>query len=354
MNKLRNIGFSMMAFILAIAILGIVAVVTESWLIVFLLLFGGLVVNVATMLIVTRYLARSARTGEQRAKIDTQKVSARLRQSMDFDIQAKREMQQLVQATERAVREANDAARQTLATLDSRLQELAKSADRLEKLAKPQKHHITTTVRDSTRQLESLLQIYHRYPQVKMPMPNTGGWAIDSQALAQVLSLVEEHKPKRILELGSGTSTIWVGYLCQSFGGKLVTLDHLEHYLELTRTAVRRHELTEVIDSRLAPLEPTEIDGKTFQWYSTDALTDLAEIEMVIIDGPPASTGPQARYPALPNVVDLLAPNALIVLDDAHRQDEADIVDSWLGTYPDFEHIEQGTSRLAVLKLKNT
>jgi predicted O-methyltransferase YrrM len=212
------------------------------------------------------------------------------------------------------------------------------------------KKHTTSTVRDSSRQIESLVHIYQQYPEVKLPMPSTGGWAIDSQALAHMLALIEECQPQRILELGSGTSTIWAGYLCRKFGGKIVTLDHLEHYLNLTRTAVDRHQLNDVIESRLAPLHPTDCHGRTFNWYSTDSLQDLQDIDMVIIDGPPAATGPQARYPALPKVWEFLAPNATIILDDAHRQDEAEIVESWLSEYPDFEEIEHGTSRLAVLQ----
>ena len=130
----------------------------------------------------------------------------------------------------------------------------------------------------------------------------------------------------------------------------MVTLDHLEGYLDLTRTAVERHELKDHVECRLAPLEPVESSGDTYNWYSPAALNDLSDIDVVLIDGPPAATGPKARYPALPQIIDLLAPDATVILDDAHRQEETAIVDEWLREFPDFKQIEVGTSRLAVLE----
>ena len=194
------------------------------------------------------------------------------------------------------------------------------------------------------------MQIYTRFKDLKLAMPSTGGFAIDSQALGHLLSLVEERRPKKILELGSGASTVWLGYLCQSFGGQLVTLDHLPEYLDLTRTAVERHGLYGQVDCRLAPLEPVESSGDTYNWYTPASLTGLSDIDLVLIDGPPAATGPKARYPALPQIIDLLAPNATVILDDAHRQEEADIIEEWLLEFPYFKQIEIGTSRLAVLE----
>lgn len=210
--------------------------------------------------------------------------------------------------------------------------------------------HVTNTVRDSTRQMEALLHLSSHFSDKKLPMPSTGGFALDPQALAHLISLVKERRPQRILELGSGTSTIWLGYLCRSLGSKLVTLDHLEEYLDLTRTAVDRHHLNAQVECRLAPLEKLECESTFYHWYSPEAFTGLSEIDMVLIDGPPASTGKKARYPALPNIIDILATNATVVLDDAHREDERAIIESWQEQFIEFTEIEHGTSRLGVLE----
>ena len=212
--------------------------------------------------------------------------------------------------------------------------------------------HVTTTARDSVRQLESLVHLAPHFMDKKLPVPSTGGFAMDAQALAHLVSLVEERRPQRILELGSGTSSLWLGYLCRSFGSKLVTIDHLDEYIELTRNALTRHHLNEQVETRLAPLELVQLQGTDYNWYAVEALEGLSELDMVLVDGPPAATGEMARYPALPLIIDRLAPNATIILDDAHRKDEANIVASWIRAYPNFCEIERGTSRLAVLERK--
>lgn len=210
--------------------------------------------------------------------------------------------------------------------------------------------HITTTVRDGTRQVESLLQLAPYFTDKKMPLPSTGNFAIDSQALAHLITLVNERRPMKILELGSGTSTIWLGYLCKSYGGKIISLDHLSEYLEHTKVAIDRHELNEAVEVRLAPLEEIECHGEVYNWYSKSSLIDLVDIDLVVIDGPPAATGKMARYPALPEIVAQLSSNATVVLDDAHREEESSIIDEWLAYFPEFRIIEPATSRLAVLQ----
>lgn len=210
--------------------------------------------------------------------------------------------------------------------------------------------HITATVRDGTRQVESLIHLAPYFSDKKMPMPSTGNFAIDAQALAHLITLVEDQRPKTILELGSGTSTIWLGYLCKSYGGKIITLDHLNEYLDQTEISINRHELNSVVEARLAPLETLECHDNVYNWYSKSSFEDLIDIDLLVVDGPPAATGKMARYPALPEIVAQLSDHATVVLDDAHREEETSIIDEWLNHFPEFQVISPGTSRLAVLR----
>jgi hypothetical protein len=63
---------------------------------------------------------------------------------------------------------------------------------------------------------------------------------------------------------------------------------------------------------------------------------------MLIIDGPPGLTQELARYPALPILLRMLSDDAVILLDDASRTDEAKIVKLWQKEFTDFiiEEIE--------------
>lgn len=313
----------------------------------------SLVLAVLVILIGTRYLARTARTEASNARKDRQKTASAVELLCELveeharsNQAAHNELCDMQRSTQAAIESAEEASKTSVTTLNDRLDALELL---LQKTSRSSSRHVTSTVRDSTRQSEALTQIYSRFSELKLPMPSTGGFAIDAQALAHLIALVEEREPKRILELGSGTSTIWLGYLAKRYGGKVVTLDHLEEYLNLTRTAVTRHDLVDHVECRFAPLEKVDVDGELFAWYTMDALEGLDNIDLLVIDGPPAATGPNARYPALPNIVQLLAPNTTVILDDAHRRDETDIIDAWLRKFSDFEQIEGGTSRLAVL-----
>jgi hypothetical protein len=73
-------------------------------------------------------------------------------------------------------------------------------------------------------------------------------------------------------------------------------------------------------------------------WYDQTALeTGIdsalggAAIELLVVDGPPAYAQGHglARYPALPVLHDRLAPSATIILDDAERPGEREIIRRW-------------------------
>lgn len=359
---MRKYFISGVAAVILLGILASLAAVFEAWSVAIVLTHGSLLFVALIVLLSARYVARLLRTQERKSKSTAERTtrlseeslrllqeSARRERESYNDLRRLNELAQHVigDAIETSFADVNEKTQDSVSEMKRRLGELDTT---VRKTAQTQSRHVTNTVRDSTRQVESLVQIYTRFKDLKLPMPSTGGFAIDSQALGHLLSLVDERRPKKILELGSGASTIWLGYLCQAFGAELVTLDHLEEYLNLTQTAVERHGLNEQVESRLAPLEPVESAGDTYNWYSLASLNDLSDIDVVLIDGPPAATGPKARYPALPYIIDLLAPHATVILDDAHRQEEADIIEDWLREFPDFKQIEVGTSRLAVLE----
>ena len=355
MGNLRKYFISGVAAVILLGILASLAAVFEAWSVALVLTHGSLLFAVLFVLLSARYVVRLLRTQERKSRVVAERMTRLVEDTAQRERESHKDLRGLIEATQHAIGEAiakatEDAKEVTQDSASELKEKLGELDTTVRKSAQSQSRQVTSTVRDSTRQVESLVQIYARFNDLKLPMPSTGGFAIDSQALGHLLSLVEERRPKKILELGSGASTIWLGYLCQSFGGELVTLDHLEGYLDLTRTAVDRHGLHDHVESRLAPLEPVESAGATYNWYSLASLNDLTDIDLVLIDGPPAATGPKARYPALPYIIDLLAPHATVILDDAHRQEEADIIEEWLREFPDFRQIEVGTSRLAVLE----
>ena len=94
--------------------------------------------------------------------------------------------------------------------------------------------------------------------------------------------------------------------------------------------------LAEIARVALAPLEPHPLARDGLQWYAQRALRSLPRrIDLLLVDGPPAFE-PEielSRYPALPALVERLAPDATVVLDDIDRRGELQILEAWERDY---------------------
>lgn len=187
------------------------------------------------------------------------------------------------------------------------------------------------------RQLEALHNLY-AMGGVDRPMPPTRGWASSPDLLLLLATLVEREEPGLVVECGSGTSTLWLAMLLRRFEikGRVVSLEHQQPFVESAWATVLRHDLAEYVEVRYAPLEPVEVDGTTYQWYSRQAWDDLDGIGLLFVDGPPGEVGPHARFPAFPLLVDQLRPEAVVVLDDLIRPDEQEVLERWLAARPDY------------------
>jgi len=185
-------------------------------------------------------------------------------------------------------------------------------------------------------------------------MPSSGDFALNPTELLDLLHLVRLRQPRLVVELGSGTSSVWLGYALEQHGGRLVTLDHDADYARRTRAMLAAHGLTAVAEVREAPLRELTTNGKTYQWYDVDQLTDLNGIDLLLVDGPPEATGPDARYPALTVLAGRLAGTATVVLDDANRPDERDAVRRWTEEVPGLTEEQRLIGRHAVLAYSRT
>lgn len=182
-------------------------------------------------------------------------------------------------------------------------------------------------------QIGSLLQLQHRFSPVA-PLVSSGAWSLTPTVVLQLVDIVERRRPDLVVECGSGLSSVWLGYALKANGhGRLVALEHDPTWAGYTRQMLEQHGVADVVEVRHAPLAPVDTGAGEQPWYSAD-LDDLQGIELLLVDGPPARTGPAARYPALPLLRPRLADGAVIVLDDMVRQDEKDVLARWLKEDP--------------------
>ena len=215
-------------------------------------------------------------------------------------------------------------------------------------------HQAERRVRDvvahSYDQVEALFALYGELdPQT--PLPPFRGWAVSPDLAAHLMRLVRVARPDFAVDVGSGLSTVVTGLVMRKIGhGHVVAIEHDLIYAEATAELLQRFGAEDHASVIHAPLVNIELAGEQWRWYDMTAVELKSPIDLLVIDGPPQATGPLARYPALPLLAQYFSPDAIVILDDAARHDEAEIVDRWLSEFPDFrvemlKH-EKGTAQL--------
>jgi predicted O-methyltransferase YrrM len=160
--------------------------------------------------------------------------------------------------------------------------------------------------------------------------------AMTPAGLAAVCAEVTGRQCRRIVECGSGFSTLVLARFLHTRGGRLVSLEHDQTWATRVRGELAAAGLAEIARVVLAPLEPHPLTCEGLRWYAQRALRSLPQrIDLLLVDGPPAFE-PEfelSRYPALPVLVERLAPDATVILDDIDRPGERRTLDGWQRGY---------------------
>lgn len=201
---------------------------------------------------------------------------------------------------------------------------------------------------------QAYAQILHLIkPQATLP-PMTH-WAATPELALELIHQMMIHRPKSVVELGSGCSSLIMGYMLkqQAENGHIFSIDHDREYALKTRRDVSLHGLEAHVTVLDAPLESqSSIGPQDHQtiWYQLTGLTLPDSIDLLVVDGPPEKASPWVRYPAVPVFADKLSDKAIIVLHDTHRKDETAIVHAWMKVLPDatveWKHTDKGIAIL--------
>jgi predicted O-methyltransferase YrrM len=221
-----------------------------------------------------------------------------------------------------------------IGNLDSRTQ---RTLDSVRQVGAGLDKEIKKEIRQTFRQLEALQNLSAVLP-VSDVLPATRVWAASPDLLVVLVDLVITERPSLVVECGSGASTLWLALAMRRFkiDGRIIALEHDPVFGGKTRDFLARHDVGDLAEVRDAPLESFSLDGETYSWYARQAWEDLTGIDLLFVDGPPATTAPLARYPALPLLRGSLSPVATVVLDDLVVQDMQKVLGLWLDAYPDF------------------
>jgi predicted O-methyltransferase YrrM len=269
--------------------------------------------------------------------------------------QQSRRLHQRLSALEKNVRSQTSAGRD-LSFVRTRTDWSFKRLKRMEEGFKnPKKFGLLREINSvSRRQYEQVQATVNLFAMVdvKAAVPPMRLWAVSPDALVLLVQEMLVVRPKLIVECGSGVSTLWLALAAKQHGldTRIVALDHEEEYAGKTNRMLRLHGVDDVASARLAPLVDVPSGDDKQPWYDPSVLTDLQDIGVLFVDGPPATTAPLSRLPAIPQLWDRLAPTASVVVDDFIREDEQIIVDRWVEAHPELsrEHYdtEKGTEIL--------
>lgn len=186
-------------------------------------------------------------------------------------------------------------------------------------------------------QYECLQQLY-LYLKPVQPLPTTRSYRGSPDFLLELYQRIMRHRPQVIVEASSGLSTVVCGYALKQLGeGRVISLEHEAAFAAASREEVDRHGLGGIARVCHAPLVPHDIRGARWLWYDFARAELPADIDMIVVDGPPSGTQKKARYPAVPLLIDRLRVGGIVLLDDAARGGERRAAEDWAAQFPNLE-----------------
>ena len=166
----------------------------------------------------------------------------------------------------------------------------------------------------------------------------TRGWHLRAEALKLLAWIVAETRPRLIFELGSGSSTVLLARQCAGLGGgaRVVSVEEQSLFATRTRKLLRRHGLLDRVSIVVSPIVATRIGswrGRCYEMAETAIAAAMAgeRADLALIDGPMSAWTMRGdcRYGTLPLIRRWLADRALVLVDDAERRRERDIIARW-------------------------
>ena len=162
-------------------------------------------------------------------------------------------------------------------------------------------------------------------------LPNLGSWKADTWFLWRIVETIERLRPREVVELGCGASSLVIARaLERNGGGRLTSFDQHEGFVASTGEWLGGYGLTPTM--RHAPLAEDKSSWSTI-WYDLSAVPQ--EIDLLVFDGPPWTLNPFVRGRA-ETLFDRIVPGGVVLLDDAARPGERVVASRWRRKWPGF------------------
>lgn len=200
---------------------------------------------------------------------------------------------------------------------------------------------------NTSKQIESFIALNKYINHHEIPL-NFHGWPISPDIGLTLIDYIENKSVDLVLEFGSGTSSVLFAKAFQLANTEqkdwclerpIISFEHNEEYLEKTSLLLKSHKCREIVNLVHAPLVDFDYsEQQKFSYYDcdeiisnlSDSLANKKKTILILIDGPPGVTNKNARFPALPILLNHLSKHRLIiVMDDYKRDDEKETFELW-------------------------
>jgi hypothetical protein len=150
------------------------------------------------------------------------------------------------------------------------------------------------------------------------------GWSISPRGAIELDARLSRKRPPRILDVGSGLSTVVAAVAAARYGGRVVSLEHDAGHADRTRRLLESAGVRDQAEVVVAPLVARMHPCGTGPWYDGQP---SGWFDFFVVDGPPlASGGRLATFPAL---AAHRRGDWELWLFDADRADERRCVEAW-------------------------
>lgn len=162
-------------------------------------------------------------------------------------------------------------------------------------------------------------------------------WSISPSTILHILNDITINKRKCIIEFGSGSSTFFIAKLIKTLKceSTFYTIESDENWANELKRQLEIYNLENHVTVIYAPLVEVA-DNLSYNaqktWYDLEKFKNListTKFDLIIVDGPYGGSTPFARYSAIPFLLDKLAENYTVFLDDINRNDERFIAAEW-------------------------
>ena len=200
----------------------------------------------------------------------------------------------------------------------------------------------------NSNQMVAMQSLYATF-NFNVPMSTSRKMAASPDFLKLVVETILTNRPKLVLELGSGVSSVLASKSLEKNGeGKLISIDHDDKYADFTRERLDLENLSDIATIITSELITQTINKQNYMWYESTFLNEINQkIDLLIIDGPPRIINKNARYPAIPLLKDHFSDNIIILVDDGKRKDDMKSVQKWIEELnylnSEFINTEKGT-----------